>query len=98
MKGSTQAAEILNNYFINIVEINTENELHISLLCTEKDELIIKQLTRLLHIDPYSNHPSVTSIESNLVKNPQAFSFKRASSSDIEKNHLKSKSYCCYSI
>ena len=36
-------------------------------------------------IDRYSNHPSVTSIKSNLMNNPRAFSIKLASSSDIEK-------------
>ena len=36
-------------------------------------------------IDRYSNCPGVTSIETNLTENPQAFSFKLASSSDTEK-------------
>ena len=82
VRDSTQVAEILNNYFINIVEINTGSKPH-SFPCTETgliDDGTIDEI-----IDRYSNHPSVTSIKSNLMKNPQAFSYKLASSFDIEK-------------
>ena len=86
MRDSTQVAEILNNYFINIVEINTGSKPH-SLPCTETGLIDDRTIDEI--IDQYSNHPSVTSIKSNLMKNPQAFSFKMASSSDIEKNNSK---------
>ena len=82
VRDSTQVAEILNNYFINIVEINTGSKPH-SLPCTETGLIDDRTIDEI--IDRYSNHPSVTSIKSNLTKNPQAFSFKLASSSDIEK-------------
>ena len=76
MRDSTQVAEILNNYFINIAEINTGSKPH---------SLPIGDRTIDEIIDRYSNHPGVTSIKCNLTGNPQAFSFKLASSSDIEK-------------
>ena len=69
-------------YFINIVEINLGRKPH-SLPCTETGLIDDRTIDEI--IDRYSNHPSVTSIKSNLTKNPQAFSFKQASSSDIEK-------------
>ena len=82
VRDNTQVAEILNNYFINIVEINTGSKPH-SLPCTEIGLIDDRTIDEI--IDRYSNHPSVTNIKSNLTKNPQAFSFKLASSSDIEK-------------
>ena len=51
--------------------------------CTETGLIHDRTIDEI--IDRYSNHRSVTSIKSNLVENPQAFSFKLASSSDIEK-------------
>ena len=83
VRDSTQVVEILNNYFINITEINTGSKPH-SLPCTETGLIDDRTIDEI--IDRYSNHPGVTSIKSNLMKNPQAFSFKLASSSDIEKS------------
>ena len=82
VRDSTEVAEILNNDFINIVEINTGSKLH-SLPFTETGLIDDRTIDEI--IDRYSNHPSVTSIKSILTENPQAFSFKLASSSDIEK-------------
>ena len=82
VRDSTQVAEILNNYFINIVEIDTGSKPH-SLPCSETGLIDDRTIDEI--IDRYSNHPSVTSVKSNLTENPQAFSFKLASSSDIEK-------------
>ena len=82
MRDSIQVAEILNNYFINIDEINTGGKPH-SLPCTETGLIDDKTIDEI--IDRHSNHPSVTSIKTNLTENPQAFSFTLASSSDIEK-------------
>ena len=56
---------------------------YILLPCTETGLIDDRTINEI--IDRYLNHPSVTSIKSNLMKNSQAFSFKLASSSDIEK-------------
>ena len=80
VRDSTQVAEILNNYFTNIVDINTGRKLH-----SMHESGLIDDRTIAEIIDRYSNHPSVTSIKSNFMENPQAFSFELANSSDIEK-------------
>ena len=80
VRDSTQVAEIMSNYFINIAEINTGSKPH-SLPCTETELIDDNTIDEI--IDRYLNHPSVTSIQSNLMENPQAFSFKLASSSII---------------
>ena len=74
MRDSTQV--------ISIVEINTGRKPH-SLPCIETGLIDDRTIDEI--IDRYSNHPSITSIKSNLTKNPQAFSFKLASSFDTEK-------------
>ena len=56
-RDSTQVAEILNNYFINIIEINTGSKPH-SLPCTETGLIDDRTIDEI--IDQYSNHPSVS--------------------------------------
>lgn len=82
MRDSKKVAETLNSYFINIVEITTGNKPFI-LSCTDTGTIDDKTIDEI--IERYSNHPSIENIKSNFAQIPQAFSFKLASGSDIEK-------------
>ena len=63
VRDTIQVAEILNNYFINIAEINTGSKPH-SVPCTETGLIDDKTIDEI--IDRHSNHPSVTSINLTL--------------------------------